>query len=379
MNLDLTDEQKLIQETTRLFSRAELEQITSGSEHERDRASLIANVKKLAALGFMGINVKEEYGGAEAGVVAFSVAMTEIARVCASTAATVSVNNLVCEVIQAIGTEEQKKTYIPKICSGEYSAGIFGLTEHCDESPGICATAVREGGHYILNGSKNSIHAPNAGIFAVWAVTDTSVPLSQGVSCFLVETGTPGLHITKEEQHARQNIPAEHQVTLAHCRIPHSALMGRLNKGFSISVAELAGGRIGIGSLGLGIGLAAMNHATCYASERGKYDQSAGFQTVLKQLDVSYAELEAARLLLMNAAYYKEQGRPFAKMAAMAKMYAVKSASLACKNTLQMLERYGFVKDYAKESKARITTISADTNEIQRLIISWDILRGLAA
>lgn len=380
MNLDLTDEQKLIQETTRLFAGAELEQITPGSHHERDRASLIANVRKLAALGYMGINVKEEYGGAEAGVIAFSVAMTEIAKVCPATAVTVAINNLVCEIIQAVGTDEHKKKYIPKICTGEYSAGIFGITGSCSESTGICATAVKEDGHYILNGSKSITHAPNACVFIVWAVTDNTVPLSQGVSCFLVEACTPGLHIDRQGAQARPNTSVTNQLTLTHCCVPQTALMGKLNDGFGISVAELAGARIGIGSLGLGIGLAAMTKASCQAEERRKYDQSQAFKTMLDHLDTSHAELEAARLLLMNAAYCKEQGRPFTKIAAMAKMYAVKSASLACKNTLQMLERYGFAKDLAKEeNNIRITNTTEGSDEIQRLILSWDILQGLAA
>lgn len=251
MNLDLTDEQKLIQDTTRDFARVELEQITASLDHEKDQASLLANMKKLAALGCMGINVKEEYGGSEAGVVAFSVAMTEIAKVCASTAVTVSVNNLVCEVIQAIGTEEQKRKYIPKICSGEYSAGIFGLTENCADSSDAFAAAVKDGDHYVLNGSKSITNAPNAGVFVVWAVTDKDVPRSKGISCFLVEAGVPGLTVVKDEHTMGQSLSVTNALMLKNCRIPASALMGKLNDGLQVSIAELAGDRIGIGSLGL--------------------------------------------------------------------------------------------------------------------------------
>ncbi len=359
MNMDLNDEQKLIQETTRLVATTELAPISPLAEQEQEGAALIANLKKLAALGFMGINVKQEYGGAEAGVIAFSVAMTEIARVCASTAITVSINNLACEVIQAIGTEEQKHTAIPKICRGEYSAGIFGLSERCVQSAERCATAEKEGDQYILNGSRSIVQTPNAGVFIVWAVTDRSVPLSQGVSCFLVEAETPGLHVVPEQQPTGRALPGTSRLTFTGCRVPQSALMGRLNNGFSISVAQLAGGRIGIGSLGLGIGLAVMKKADGYADGCGKHDQSASFHTVLEQLDATRTELEAARLLLMNAAYCKERGRSFAKKAAMAKKYAVKSANLACKNTLHLLERYGFANDDSQKGDARITI--ADT------------------
>jgi butyryl-CoA dehydrogenase len=250
MNLDLTDEQKLIQDTARNFARVELEQVAASLDHEKDRASLLANMKKLAALGFMGINVKEEYGGAEAGVVAFNVAMTEIAQVCPSTAVTVSVNNLVCEVIQAIGTEEQKRKYIPKICSGEYSAGIFGLTENCTDFPDLFATAVKAGDHYVLNGFKSITNAPDAGVFVVWAVTDQDVPRSEGVSSFLVEAGVPGLTVVKAEPTMGQSISGTNALMLKDCRIPVSALMGKLNEGIQASGNELAGGGMGTGSLG---------------------------------------------------------------------------------------------------------------------------------
>ncbi len=251
MSLDLTDEQKLIRDTTRDFARVELEHITAGLDHQKDQASLLANVKKLAALGFMGINVKEEYGGSEAGVVAFNLAMTEIARVCASTAVIVSVNNLVCEVIQAIGTEEQKRKYIPKICSGAYSAGIFGLTENYDDSSDIFATAVKDGDHYVLNGSKSITSAPHADVFVVWAVTGKEVPKSKGISCFLVEAGVPGLTLVKDEHTTGQSLSVTNALMLTNCRIPASALMGKLNDDFQAAEDELADGRMGIGSLGL--------------------------------------------------------------------------------------------------------------------------------
>ena len=146
MHIELTEEQKLIQDTARDFARNQLEPVAAKLDQDKDRDTLLGNLKQLAELGFMGLNVKEEYGGSEAGVVAFSVAMTEIARACASTAVTVSVNNMVCEVIQAIGSEEQKRTYIPKICSGEFAAGSFGLTETCagSDPSGMVTQAVRD-------------------------------------------------------------------------------------------------------------------------------------------------------------------------------------------------------------------------------------------
>ena len=203
MNLDLTEEQKLIQDTARDFATTELEPLAAEYDQGGDLQPFYDNLLKLAELGFMGLNVKDQYGGTEAGVVAFSVALTEIARACASTAVTVSVNNMVGEVIQAIGTEEQKQKYLPKLCSGEYLAGAFGLTETGagSDPAGMSTTAVLDGDEWILNGSKIFItSAPYAGVFVVWAVTDKEAKKGKGISCFLVEAGSEGLIVGKKEE-----------------------------------------------------------------------------------------------------------------------------------------------------------------------------------
>ncbi len=386
MNFDVTQEQKLIQETARDFARTELEPVAARLDAQKDRPTLLANLKKLAELGFMGLNIKEEYGGSEAGVVSFSLAMSEIARACASTAVTVSVNNMVCEVIQAIGSEEQKQAYIPKICSGEYAAGSFALTENCagSDPSAMGTTAVRDGDSYLINGSKIFItSAPYAGVFVVWAVTDKQAPKGKGISCFLIEAGTPGLAIGKEEHKMGQHASATNELIFDNCRVPAAAMMGKPNDGFRIAVGELAGGRIGIGSLGLGIGLAAMDYATKYANERQQFGQKiSNFQAIQWMIADAYTELEAARLLLLHAAFLKEQGRSFAKEASMAKVFATESANRACYNALQMLGGYGYTNDFPIERytrDARITTIYEGTSEIQRMIISREILRGLAA
>ena len=383
MFLELNEEQKLIQETAREFAKAQLEPLAARLDREDDRPAFLANLKKLAELGFMGLNVSAEYGGSEAGVVAFSVAMTEIARACASTAVTVSVNNMVCEVIQAIGSAEQKKKYIPRICSGEYAAGAFALTETGagSDPAGMTTSAVAEGDHWVLNGSKIFItSAPYAGVFVVWAVTDKDAPKGKGISCFLVEQGAPGLVIGKQEEKTGQHASATCEVIFDNCRIPKDALMGKLNDGFRIAVGELAGGRIGIGSLGLGVGLAAMDFATRYASERVQFGQKiTGFQAIQWMVAEAYTELEAARLLLMQAAYRKDAGKSFAKEASMAKMYATEAANRACYSAVQMLGGYGYTRDFPVERyarDARITAIYEGTNEIQRVIIAREILRN---
>ncbi|TWJ16439.1 acyl-CoA dehydrogenase family protein [Geobacter argillaceus] len=383
MFLDLTEEQKLIQDTAREFAKAELEPVAAQLDQGHDRAPMLANLKKLAELGFMGLNVREEFGGTEAGTIGFSLVMTEIARACASTAVTVSVSNMVCEVIQAIGNEAQKKAYIPKICSGEYAAGGFALTETGagSDPSGMVTRAVDDGDSYVLNGTKIFItSAPYAGVFVVWAVTDKEAPKGKGISCFLVEAGTKGLVIGKEEKKMGQHASATNEVIFDDCRIPKSALMGKLNDGFRTAVAELAGGRIGIGSLGLGVGLAAMDHATRYTTERSQFGQKiSNFQAIQWMVADHYTELEAARLLLMNAAFRKDSGKTFAKEASMAKMYATEAANRACFAAVQMLGGYGYTQDFPVERyarDARITAIYEGTNEIQRVIISREILRN---
>ena len=380
MNLDLTEEQKLIQDTARDFAKTELDPLAAALD-QGDDAGFYDNLKKLAELGFMGLNIQDRYGGTEAGVVAFSVAMTEIARVCAATAVTVSVNNMVNEVIQALGSEEQKQRYIAKICSGEYLAGAFGLTEPGagSDPAAMTTTAVKDGNEWVLNGSKIFITSGSfAGVFVVWAVTDPAAKKGKGISLFLVEAGTRGLIIGKKEQKMGQHGSPTNELLFQDCRIPGDALMGKLNDGFRAAVTELAGGRIGIGSLALGIGLAAMDKATQYSLERSQFGQKISqFQATQWKIADMYTALEASRLLLMNAAYKKEQGRSFAKEASMAKLFASEAANKACYEAMQIFGGYGYTKDFPIERytrDARITTIYEGTSEIQRLIIAKSIL-----
>ena len=385
MNLDLNEEQKLIQDTAREFAQAELEPVAASLDQLDDEDLFHDNLKKLAELGFMGLNIKDEYGGAEAGVVAFSVAMTEIARACASTAVTVSVNNMVCEVIQALGSKDQREKYIPRICSGEYLAGAFGLTESGagSDPASMTTSAVRDGDSWVLNGSKIFITSGScAGVFVVWAVTDPNAPKGKGVSVFLVEPGVEGFTIGKAEKKMGQHASKTNELLFQDCRIPAAALMGELNDGFRVAVAELAGGRIGIGSLALGVGLAAMDAATSYSLERIQFERKISeFQAIQWKIADRYTDLEAARLLLMNSAYLKEQGRSFAKEASMAKLFASEAANRACYDAMQILGGYGYTRDYPIERytrDARITTIYEGTSEIQRLIIARSIINDFS-
>jgi len=382
MDLSLTEEQMMIQDMARKFADSELAPVAAELDETQNQSVFLGNLAQLTELGFMGLNIKAEYGGVEAGVVAFSLAITEIARACASTAVTTSVTNMVAEVIQAVGNEEQKQNYLPKLCSGEYKAGGFCLTENTagSDPAGMRTTAVKDGDDYILNGSKLFITSGTfAGLFVVWAVTDSEAPKGRGISCFIVEAGTPGLTIGKTEDKMGQKASPTNEVHFENCRVPASALMGQENKGFGIAVGELAGGRIGIGSLALGVGLAAMDYAREYIIERKQFDQSiSNFQGLQWKLADRYTDLEAARLLLMQAAYTKEQGLPFGKAASMAKLFAAEKANTACYDALQMMGGAGYIKEYPLERYARdvrVTSIYEGTSEIQKVIISRDLLK----
>ncbi len=385
MVLDLNAEQKLIQETARDFAASRLAPVAAALDRGETPEVFLGNLRQLAELGFMGLNVREEYGGAAAGTIAFSVALTELARACAATAVTVSVNNMVCEVIQAVGNEEQRQRYIPPICSGASPAGAFGLTEAgAGSDPAAMTTsAVAAGDQWILNGAKIFItNAAHAGVFVVWAVTDRSAPKGKGISIFLVEAGSPGLSIGRAEKKLGQHASTIHEVIFQDCKIPRAALLGTLNDGFRVAVGELPGGRIGIGSLALGVGLAALEAAGRYALERRQFGHRiADFQGIQWKLADAATELEAARLLLMNAAYRKEQGRPFGKEAAMAKLFASEAANRACYEALQIFGGYGYTTEFPLERYARdvrVTTIYEGTSEIQRMIIARELLRDLA-
>ena len=382
MDFQLSEEQSMIRDTAAQFAESELAPLAAKFDKGEEKAAFMANLKKLAELGFMGLNVKVEYGGTEAGVVAFSLAITEIAKACASTAVTTSVTNMVAEVIQAMGTEEQRQKYLPKITSGEYAAGGFCLTEPGagSDPAGMRTTAIKDGDSYILNGSKAYITSGEfAGVFVVWAVTDKTAKRGKGISCFLVENGTPGLVVGPAEEKMGQKASPTNAVYFEDCRIPANALMGEENRGLQVALGELAGGRIGIGSLALGIGQAALDYGRDYIKEREQFGQSlSNFQGLQWMLADGYTEMEAARLLLMQAACLKEEGKPFATQASMAKLFATEAANKACYTGLQLLGGNGYNREYPLERMARdvrITSIYEGTSEIQRLVISREVLK----
>ena len=385
----LNEEQLLIQETARRFARDSLApvaaQLDRADNPESDRAVFLNNLNSLAELGLMGLNVRAEYGGSEAGAVAFSLAITEIARACASTAVTTSVTNMVGEVIQVVANEEQKQYYLPKLCSGEYAAGAFCLSEAgAGSDPASMKTRARkDGDSWVLDGSKMWItSAEYAGVYVVWAVTDTSAAKGKGISCFLVEHDTPGMTVERAEEKMGQHASSTNRITFDNCRIPANALMGRENDGFRIAVAELAGGRIGIASLALGVGSAALDYATAYIGEREQFGTKiSNFQGPQWMLSDAYTQLEASRLLTLHAAQLKELNQPFGTAASMAKLHSSETANSVCYTAIQLMGGVGYTREcplerYARD--ARVTSIYEGTSEVQRVIIARDLLSRLS-
>jgi alkylation response protein AidB-like acyl-CoA dehydrogenase len=309
--------------------------------------------------------------------------MQEVARACASTAVTMAVTNMVGEVIAAFGTDEQKRRYNPKLASGEYMAGAFALSEpDAGSDPGgMSTTATRDGDSWVLDGQKQWITSgAYAGVMVVWARTGDreTLPGTRGISCFLVEGGTPGLIIGKAED--KMGIRGSNTVSLTFdgCRVPATALLGELNSGFRIAMMALDGGRIGISSQAIGIARAALDESVQYARDRKQFDKAiAEFQGTQWKLADMAVELDAAHLLAMRAAWLKGKGRLFSREASMAKVFATEAANRICNKAVQIHGGYGYIREFAAERHlrdVRVTMIYEGTSEIQRIVIARSTL-----
>lgn len=384
MDFQLSDDHTMIVDAATRIAEDRLRPLAETLDEGGGREELLANLNLLAQNGFMGLNIRGEYGGTEVGTVGFALAVNALARACASTAVTVSVSNMVAEVIQAVGSPDHRDTYLPRLCDGTYPAGAFCLTETGagSDPAGMRMAARMDGNEWVLNGSKLYItSAEYAGLFVVWAVTDPEAGKGRGISCFLVEADTPGIVIGKAERKMGQTGSATNEVHFQECRIPASAVVGDVHDGFRIAVSELAGGRIGIAALALGIGQAAMQAARDYMLEREQFGRKlADMQGLQWMLADRETDLEAARLLVLQAAWLKDNGQPFSRAASMAKLFASEAAQRATYTALQIHGGAGYVKDYPLERyarDARITTIYEGTSEIQRLIIARETLKAV--
>ena len=371
--------QEAVREVARRFARERLAPLARDRDrHERFPAE---EMRELGRLGLLGVNVPEELGGSAAGPVAYVLAMAEIAAADASVAVTMAVTNMCAELIARAGTPAQRRRYVPPLVSGEFLAGAFALSEPQSGSDASAMTtfAERRGDRYVLNGAKQWITSgAYAGVMVVWARTSRE-PGSGGISCFLVERGTPGLTVGRPED--KMGLRGSNTVPLAfeECEIPAKNRLGEEGSGFRWAMTALDGGRIGIAAQALGIGEAALAAAVRYAKERHAFGRPiAEFQGVSFPLADVATELAAARLLALRAAWCKEEGRPCTREAAIAKVFASEAANRAVTRAVQVHGGYGYTDAFPVERylrDARVTMIYEGTSEIQRLVIARELLR----
>ena len=383
MDFELKEEHRLLQNMVREFAEKEIAPIAEKMDEEEFFPVEIH--KKLAQLGLNAITIPTEYGGSGMDTIAFALAIMELARVSASIAVTQSVTNMVAEGIWRFGNEEQRRKYLPKIASGEYVAASFALTEPWagSDAGSIKTTAVRDGDHYVINGSKIFITSgAYAGVIMVAAVTDKSKG-KKGISVLLVEKDTPGLTIDKEERKMGQRGSNTVELVFEDCRVPAENLLGNEGDGFKIMLADLDGGRIGIGALACGVMRACLEEMVKYSKGRVQFGQPiANFQAIQWMIADTATELEAAEALVLRAAWLKDlflagKGGRFTKEASMAKLFATEAANRAAYRAVQVHGGYGYSREFPVERyyrDIRVTTLYEGTSEIQRLVIARNIL-----
>ena len=377
MDLELNETQQLIADSARDFAARVV--APRAAELDKTGAFPTETVRGLAEQGLLGVNLASRWGGAEAGVVSYALAMTEIAKACASTAVTMAVTNMVGEVVQAFGSEAQREEHLPKLTGGEYLTGAFALSEPGAGSDAAALTTVakKTDDGWVIDGQKQWItNGGYAGLFVVWA--RTGGPGAKGISTFLVKKGTPGLTIGRPENKHGLRGSNTVPLTFDECRVPQSALLGEEGMGFRVAMMALDGGRIGISAQAIGIGTAALEAAVAYAKDRQAFGRPiAEFQAIQWMLADSRTELEAARLLCLRAATLKERGAAFTREASISKLFSSEAANRVCNRAVQIHGGYGYTREFPVERylrDVRITTIYEGTSEIQRHVIARNLL-----
>ena len=379
MVFDFTEEQRMIQEMARNFAQKEVLPLAAElDETGRYPAEL---VRHMAELGLMGVAVPEEYSGAGMDNICYAIAMEEIARACASTAVIMSVNNsLACEPLLKFGTEEQKRKYLVPLASGS-KLGCFGLTEPGagSDAGSQKTTAVRNGDHYLVNGTKNFItNAPVADTCILFTMTDKEKK-NKGITTFILDMKLQGVTIGKHEHKMGIKASPTSSIILEDVKIPAEDRLGSEGEGFKVAMHTLDGGRIGIAAQAVGIARASLEDALAYAKERKQFGQPiAEFQAIQWMLADMATEIDAARLLTYRAAWLKDRKARHSKESAMAKLYASEAAMRAGVKGIQIHGGYGYIKEYPAERHfrdAKITEIYEGTSEIQRLVIASAILK----
>ncbi|GAL84798.1 butyryl-CoA dehydrogenase [Sporocytophaga myxococcoides] len=380
MDFQLTEEQKAVQQAARDFAQTELlPGVIERDEHQKFPAE---QIKKLAELGFMGMMVDPKYGGSGMDTISYVLAMEEISKIDASVSVCMSVNNsLVCWGLEKFGTEAQKQKYLIPLAKGEI-IGAFCLSE---PEAGSDATSQRTtaedmGDYYLLNGTKNWITNGNtASVYIVIAQTDKEKG-HKGINALIVEKGMPGFEVGKKENKLGIRGSDTHSLMFNNVKIPKENRIGENGFGFNFAMKTLNGGRIGIASQALGIASGALEFSLKYAQERKSFGKEIfQHQAIQFKLAEMATKIDAARMLCFKAAYLKDQGKDYTKAAAMAKLYASEVAMYATVEAVQIHGGYGFVKEFHVERlmrDAKITQIYEGTSEIQKIVISRDLLKN---
>jgi hypothetical protein len=378
MDLRLSEEQTLLRRSVREFAETEIRPyVREWDEAQHYPPDL---TPKLAALGLMGIQFPEAYGGAAMASVDYCICIEELARVDPSVCLSVAAHNgLGAAHIAAFGTEDQKRRYLVPLARGE-KLGAWGLTEASagSDAAALQTKAVRDGDCWVLNGTKQFItHGRSGDLIVVMAVTSRGKG-SRGISAFIVEQGTPGFRAGKKEDKLGMRASETSEVIFEHCRIPASQLLGVEGQGFINALQVLDAGRIGIAALAVGLAQGAYEAARDYAFVRRQFGRPIGeFQSIRAKLVENGGRIEAARLLTFRAAWMKDQGKRTTLEAAMAKLYSSEIAVQAAEDGVQIHGGYGFIKDYPAEKffrDVKLTTIGEGTSEIQRLVIARQLL-----
>ncbi len=378
MDFGLTEEQEMFRRSARDFAREELE--SQAKELDETHRVPLDSLKKLGKLGYLGMVVPEAYGGIGADAISYAIVMEELSKACASTSTAVSVQNSLVEFPSVeFGNEAQKKKYLPKLAAGE-CMGAFALTEpeSGSDAGAMKTTAVKKGNGYILNGTKRFItNAGFADLFIVFAATAPEQG-KRGVSCFLVERNTSGFTVGKEEDKLGIRGSSTCELHFQDCFVPAEQMLGEAGAGYRIALTTLDAGRIGIAAQALGIADAALDESVKYAKERQAFGRLlADFQAIQFMLADMKTKVEAARLLVYQAAWKKDRHEDYIAEASIAKLYAAEIASEVADMAVQIHGGYGYIKDYKVERlyrDARITRIYEGTSEIQKLVIARTML-----
>lgn len=377
MNFDLTSEQQMLKKVMREFA----DEVVAPGADERDKTKQfpVEIFRQLADLNVMGLPFPEEYGGAGADAISFAIVVEELSRACGSTGITYSAHiSLGGAPIHLFGTEEQKRKYLTKICSGE-SMGAFGLTEPNagSDAGGTKTTAVRYDQEWVINGSKCFItNASYASFLALTAVTEKEKG-SRGITAFIVPTDAPGFTVLANYEKLGLHSSNTTELILENVRVPEDNILGVPGEGFKQFLITLDGGRIGIGAMAVGIAQAAYEKALQYAKQRTAFGNTLShFQAIQHKLADMAMQIELARSMVYKAAWLKEQGRSFTKEAAMAKLYASEVAMSATHQAIQIHGGYGYMREYQVERffrDARLLEIGEGTSEILRNVIAREI------